>query len=65
MLLLGCASLLASVALGQDLVQLGKLQVRGENMLKKKQPDIYGQGHSGLLAHHTAAKWLTDNFLIN
>lgn len=28
MLLLGCASLLASVALGQDLLQLGKLQVR-------------------------------------
>lgn len=28
-LLLGCASLLASVALGQDLLQLGKLQVRG------------------------------------
>lgn len=28
MLLLGCASLLASVALGQDLMQLGKLQVR-------------------------------------
>lgn len=27
MLLLGCASLLASVALGQDLTQLGKLQV--------------------------------------
>lgn len=27
MLLLGCASLLASVALGQDLLQLGKLQV--------------------------------------
>ena len=27
-LLLGCASLLASVALGQDLLQLGKLQVR-------------------------------------
>lgn len=30
MLLLGCASLLASVALGQDLLQLGKLQVRPE-----------------------------------
>lgn len=30
MLLLGCASLLASVALGQDLLQLGKLQVGGE-----------------------------------
>lgn len=29
-LLLGCASLLASVALGQDLLQLGKLQVRPE-----------------------------------
>lgn len=28
-LLLGCASLLASVALGQDLLQLGKLQVSG------------------------------------
>lgn len=28
MLLLGCASLLASVALGQDLLQLGKLQVK-------------------------------------
>lgn len=28
MLLLGCASLLASVAFGQDLLQLGKLQVR-------------------------------------
>ena len=27
MLLLGCASLLASVGLGQDLLQLGKLQV--------------------------------------
>lgn len=33
--LLGCASLLASVALGQDLLQLGKLQVgrrRGDRM---------------------------------
>lgn len=30
MLLLGCASLLASVALGHDLLQLGKLQVRPE-----------------------------------
>ena len=29
MLLMGCASLLASVAFGQDLLQLGKLQVRG------------------------------------
>lgn len=33
MLLLGCASLLASVALGQDLLQLGKLQVRPERSL--------------------------------
>lgn len=31
-LLLGCASLLASVALGQDLLQLGKLQVRGGHL---------------------------------
>lgn len=28
MLLLGCASVLAAVGLGQDLLQLGKLQVR-------------------------------------
>lgn len=33
-LLLGCASLLASVALGQDLLQLGKLQVRRERERK-------------------------------
>lgn len=32
MLLLGCASLLASVALGQDLLQLGKFQVGKQDM---------------------------------
>ncbi|TKS80980.1 Mitogen-activated protein kinase kinase kinase 10 [Collichthys lucidus] len=38
MLLLGCASLLASVALGQDLLQLGKLQVlQDEHDLREEQ----------------------------
>ncbi|KAM9358965.1 LOW QUALITY PROTEIN: mitogen-activated protein kinase kinase kinase 10 [Symphorus nematophorus] len=38
MLLLGCASLLASVALGQDLLQLGKLQVlQDEQDLREEQ----------------------------
>ncbi|XP_034025105.1 mitogen-activated protein kinase kinase kinase 10 [Thalassophryne amazonica] len=38
MLLLGCASLLASVALGQDLVQLGRLQVlQDEQELREEQ----------------------------
>lgn len=36
MLLLGCASLLASVALGQDLLQLGKLQVRKQKVTRHR-----------------------------
>uniref|UniRef100_H2LQR0 Mitogen-activated protein kinase kinase kinase n=1 Tax=Oryzias latipes TaxID=8090 RepID=H2LQR0_ORYLA len=36
-LLLGCASLLASVGLGQDLLQLGKLQDLREEQRKKKE----------------------------
>lgn len=35
MLLLGCASLLASVALGQDLLQLGKIQVGNRTRAKQ------------------------------
>uniref|UniRef100_A0A8C2ZVF4 Mitogen-activated protein kinase kinase kinase n=1 Tax=Cyclopterus lumpus TaxID=8103 RepID=A0A8C2ZVF4_CYCLU len=37
MLLLGCASMLASVALGQDLLHLGKLQDLREEQRKKKE----------------------------
>lgn len=40
MSLLGCAALLASVALGQDLLQLGKLQVRPEGSGESSSEDF-------------------------